>query len=471
MSTSRERTGLEPQDLTNWKTEQKTDMGFVAGKKSSTSVTLPSPPHQVADQLEQLYAKRTLTGGNGILVGGRETDLPAITGVSKSTKLIKFHTGQLQNAASPTFDTHTWHQTMGCDAHFDAIQIIIQHDQASGYTLGGAAVGVSANITDNVTPTGGWNNVTFGGSATAAIPARVAAGVPSITVSDVINISSLAPTDGAWPYLMIRTYCAAGGYSVSGLSVVMSQQAQTQGRYFASYRDGTGNYATTAQASFTKGSAQSLIHVTGVVFYCRGRVVSVVGIGDSITQGAGVTGESQNGFGPRAYGAVSTLSAPVVWSNFGYASQPVETYFQRFEALIAAGLKPHVAVFAPFSPNGGAPNQTRTNIVRSRLSRFLALCDENRIIPILWTGAPNTAAAWDATADNFRKALNAELLALRGQGRIVLDFASALGDGATPERFAGGMSEDGTHPGAGGYNAMAGLFAPVLSRIQQAVFG
>ncbi|MCC4118797.1 hypothetical protein LLG90_25930, partial [Aromatoleum toluclasticum] len=58
-------------------------MGFVAGKKSSTSVTLPSPPHQVADQLEQLYAKRTLTGeieifgpgGEKIPLGGSYGDL------------------------------------------------------------------------------------------------------------------------------------------------------------------------------------------------------------------------------------------------------------------------------------------------------------------------------------------------------------------------------------------------------------
>lgn len=62
MSTSRERTGLEPQDLTDWKADQKTDMGFVPGKKSSTDVALPSPPHQVSEQLEQIYAKRTLTG-------------------------------------------------------------------------------------------------------------------------------------------------------------------------------------------------------------------------------------------------------------------------------------------------------------------------------------------------------------------------------------------------------------------------
>lgn len=410
-------------------------------------------------------------GGNGFLVGGRETDLPPMTGISKSTRLVKFHTGQLQIAASPAFNTHTWHQTMGCDAHFDAIQLIIQHDQASGYTLGGASVGVSANITNNVTPTGGWTNVTFSGSATTAIPARIAPGVPSITLSDVINISSLDPTDGDWPYLMIRTYCETGGYSVSGTSAVMTQIAQMRGRYFAAYRDGTGNYATTAQESFTKGSVQSLIHVTGVVFYCRGRVVSVVGVGDSITQGTGVTGQSQNGFGPRAYGDVSVLPAPVVWSNFGCASQPVETYFQRFETLVSAGLRPHVVIFSPFSPNGGAPTQTRINIIRSRLARFFALCDDNGIVPIIWTGAPNTAAAWDATSDNFRKALNAELLALRSQGRIVLDFAAALGDGATPERYAVGMSDDGTHPSAAGYRAMADLLSPVLSRIQGTVFG
>jgi len=58
-----------------------------------------------------------LTGGIDILTAGTKRIVPDF---SKSTKLSKFHTGQLQTAAAPAFNTTTWPQTIGLDAHFDA---------------------------------------------------------------------------------------------------------------------------------------------------------------------------------------------------------------------------------------------------------------------------------------------------------------------------------------------------------------
>ena len=405
------------------------------------------------DVLNSSTASKIVRAGNGTLL--------------RSAVGSKFITGQLQTAAAPTFNTHTWHETMSVDCYFDAIQLVLQNNEASSYTLGGAVVGVSANITDNVTPTGGWVACTW---PSLTIPARIAANRPSITLSDIINLSSLTPTDGSYPYLMVRTYCGTGGYSVTGANAAMGQNAQYQGRYFVSYRDGTGDYATTNQAAFTKGTAQNLCHVTGVIFYSRGRVVSVLGVGDSITQGAGVTNESQNGWGPRSCASVSTTSMPVLWSNFGFTSQTSAQYFARLETALSSGIRPQIVVYSPFSPNDGTPSQTTVNTQRAYLARFYALADEYRFIPIITTGCPNTAAAWNATADNFRKAFNTEILAMRNQGRIVVDFASVLGDGATPERFIPAMTEDGTHPSGAGYAAMATLLQNELVKIQLAMF-
>lgn len=426
----------------------------------------------VNDDDDHLYGYR-LSDGTEVRIGTSRTEnAAAVVGAGngallRSAVAARFLTGQLQTAAAPTFNTHTWHETMSVDCEFDAVQLVIQNVESSSYTLGGAVVGVSSNITDNVTPTGGWVACTW---PSLTIPARIAANRPSITLSDIINLSSLAPTDGSYPYLMVRTYCATGGYSVTGANAAMAQNAQYQGRYFVSYRDGTGDYATTNQAAFTKGTAQNLCHVTGVIFYSRGRVVSVLGVGDSITQGSGVTGESQNGWGPRACAAVSTAAMPVLWSNFGVASQTTAQYFARLETALSAGIRPQIVVYSPFSPNDGTPSQTTVNAQRAYLARFYALADEYRFIPVITTGCPNTAAAWNATADNFRKAFNAELLELRNQGRIVVDFASVLGDGATPERFIPAMTEDGTHPGGAGYAAMATLLEAEIAKIQSAVF-
>jgi len=409
-----------------------------------------------------------LTGGIDILTAGTKRIVPDF---SKSTKLSKFHTGQLQTAAAPAFNTTTWHQTIGLDAHFDAIQLVIQNVETVGYTLTASSVAATANRTNNVVPTGAWVPVTFGGSASATIPARIAAGVPSITLSDVINIGSIEPTDDVFPYLMIRTYTALGGYSVTGGNASSAAIPQYQGRYFASYKDATGDYCSTNQTGFTKGSAQNLTHITGFILYCRGRVACVMGVGDSITQGVGNAAEPQNSFGAKAYGAISAKETPVVWSNFGFSSQTVDTYFQRLTVLIAAGIKPHALVYAPFSPNNGIPSAVTLAAYRAYLARFYALCDENNIFPIVWTGCPNTAAAWDTTADNIRKTFNAELLQQRNFGRCVIDFARVLGDGATPERFLASMTDDGTHPNGAGHEACAALLRPTFLSIRNAVFG
>ena len=81
---------------------------------------------------------------------------------------------------------------------------------------------------------------------------------------------------------------------------------------------------------------------------------------------------------------------------------------------------------------------------------------------VLTTPCPNTAAAWDATADGFRLALKAQILAAKKAGVPVIDFDAVLSDGATPARFITTKTTDGTHPNEVGHTDMAAPGLPVV---------
>lgn len=388
--------------------------------------------------------------------------------VQLSNRGVRSYGQQFQTATAPTFDGRTWHVGLVSECPFVAVRLVIRNVEAAGYTLDGAAVAASDGIV-SLTPTGSWANVTFAGSGSVAVPARLAAGRPSTVLSDWIPLQSIPRADGSsLPALHFRAYIATGPFSVSGANTILGDAlpsnniAQFSGRFVSSAFKSGGNFATTNQAGFTSPTLTNLSPCLEVEFLTLGDVMTVAGLGDSIMFGVGGVAPLA-GAGAQACALMSSVQKPVFWMNASVPATTTAQFLQRLIDMLAAGARPHALIYAAFSPNDGTPDASNIAAARARLAIVLQLCDQNGIVPIITTGCPNTAAAWDATADNFRKAYNAEILALQGNGVIVADWDAVLTDGATPARYAVGMTTDGTHPNADGHAAMMRRLLPALA--------
>ena len=146
--------------------------------------------------------------------------------------------------------------------------------------------------------------------------------------------------------------------------------------------------------------------------------------------------------------------------NAGYSAQTSAQFLLRAQDLIPL-VKPSIAVYAAFSPNDhtGTITQAAVDAERYRTSVFVRLCQDNGVLPVLWTGLPAASAkAWNAASDNIRKAYNAELKATYAGVALVVDMDAAMSDGASPANIIATKTGDGLHPNDAGYADMATAF-------------
>lgn len=317
-----------------------------------------------------------------------------------------------------------------------------------------------------------WVNLTWAGGATSVtLAARVSATVPSITWTDWIDISTIPRTDGGTlPVVMMRFLVPSSGttnpYTIGTQTcgLVISNAANrgalantfTNGRLKNSIRY-TGDGVTTP-TTFQPTTDFGYVMFAGMEYQSKQPGYTMLVNGDSIAYGAvnGSTANYGNGWMWQVTQLLRAIfpSTPIEIANIGVSSTATGTFLTRLNAYIAAGGRFDFAYYCPASPNDGTPTQALINTMMNNMAQGIDVLKTANKPYFISTPCPNTALAWNSTADGFRLQMRTEMLLSRNSGVSVIDFET-IGDGATPVRFNTLYSTDGTHPNEAGHAVLA----------------
>jgi hypothetical protein len=341
-----------------------------------------------------------------------------------------YATGGQNFAANSTFWTNspavaggftTSHICIDAEANFDSIRLVFGNHSTSAKDIGGASIapGTTLNDLTNSTASGRSNfvQVTFSGSATASVPAGTAQ-VPGYLVSDEITCASLPRSAGdaaTWsvaggkladsytrPLLHIRVAQPTATTS-SNILGITSATSCTDAPFNPAQPTLTGRFisVTNAAASannLSVGSAAALTGTTygpfsaiiympivGIIFKYRTNCMSVITFGDSITAGAGLgSGQTGRPWGLIAQQVVSTMTNPFEYGIMALSGQGMAVFKGYYDAMVGAGIKPTIAMMAPWSPNDSTAFPADTVLTTS----FVSSCRANGIYPMIWTVLP-----------------------------------------------------------------------------------
>lgn len=388
-------------------------------------------------------------------------------GLELTSREIRIPYGQCGAMVLPT---QTYQIIFQCDAEFDAIRPIFQN--ASGDVISGIkfCVAASADWADKVGNSLAWVDGTFGGAATGSLTAG-AAQRPSLLVGDFTPCASLPRTDGGRGYLAcIRTMIPTLGTlnlttSDSGADLKQWNDL-TFGAIFSNRIAGD---SVTNKASHVNNGARADINILGIELLSRGKVVSSVQFGDSITKGQGVEGLSNINYGQRAATTLSKVGGTVFANgNCGWSSQNTSQFLNRALDFLAV-VQPSLCVYAAFSPNdtAGALTQAQMNTARFRIHTFVTACLNSKVHPVIWAGLPAASAkGWNAASEDVRLAFVNDVKNKYANMATVIDMNITMSDGLYPANIKAGLSADNLHPNAAGHDVMAGQFIKdVLSAV------
>jgi hypothetical protein len=435
-----------------------------------------------------------LTGGIELLAGGKDVIAAAGILIKNQAVFIDDPIGnQLGGAGAAGY---TWYGKRQVPCDFDAVQLVIGQNLTTTPTVKAivavtetAAVDTDANrympisggapfnVLDAAEQVG-WRSVTWGGAATATFGANASRSqfARDFLTSDIIPLSSIPRADGGnGRLLMWRVYASVDTISFIGVTPLATPDATTHGDMIlqASYRSAVD--ATTSLASTPGGITNSSLFM-GVVLYSRGKAIGVIGIGDSITQQDGLVSDKVSSWGQRAAQLLIAQGKNVGWINAGCSGYPSATYLPQGKAQIST-YKPHVAVYAAWTPNDISGFTTEAQIrgaiqtMAGRTIDFLAHCRTNGVYPILNTGIPDIQVLNTAAKDNLRKAFVARIREMANKGLCgLLDMDALISDGASPANIKAAYqvaseSPNFVHINVAGTDVVAAELARVLGAV------
>ena len=414
------------------------------------------------------------TDVGGKVLGFSSAYGPLGRGGNIGTRIFGGRMGTFDNTTQQTF-----HVVLTTAQHFDAVRLIFANGTTSTATVGVAKVSPLSDLSTaaNQNNSGGtWTSVTFaGGSATGTIPAAGGASFRrSFLLSDWISVSSLDRVDGGtFPAIAVRAYISTSGtigVLGNGTDIFTNWDTNPSGRVHI-MRNQAGDQVT-APGGFSSTTNTSQSPIVGIQYAARGRVITVMGIGDSITEGRGTyKGE---GFGMPACAAISDINGVAVeWSNCGWSgASPSQIMALGVDTL--QYFSPDIFVLPNGSPNVSAAPITASGITSSRqmLYRLLAECQIKGVRPLIWTWLPtnDTVKAWNSS-DSLRRAWNDDTRRLATQrGLLVLDADAVLAgvdNGAGQIQMLAGSSSDGVHPNDTGNALLAAEFKKAFAILSQ----
>lgn len=299
--------------------------------------------------------------------------------------------------------------------------------------------GVSYPALQGATDVNGFRAVTWGGAASAPIAAGDTG--QKLALSDWTAKLSVSRADGGVrPFSIVRPYIDGTiqqvPYQSYYTSLLQTPQAAMRGRIIQASNanaDGVANPALAMNAAVTPASILCL-EVFPILRYSV-PVCSVWLSADSTGDGSGLVADHISNWMTRAAYDLSTPDRPVVPANMACSGINSQTYIQVCRDWLAAGVPaPSILIMAPASVNDSGYDLNFQERHCSQAIEAAKLCADYKIPYLFMYGLlPNDGTS--LAQDNVRKATNARLKAIADSvGATWLDF-SALGDGASPERF------------------------------------
>ena len=319
------------------------------------------------------------------------------------------------------------------------------------------------------TTVNGFRAITWAAAANITIPAATTA--QQFVLSDLIAIGSVARAGGqpsTRPFLLWRSWLPGvttnwAFIGTAGLVNIRTASAAFRNRIIQISSSGTDAVGTPATS---QSIGNTMMEVYPVVSFTA-PVLSVWGVGDSITSGSAIVTDTVSTWGYRACLDASTPATPCVWANLGMVSQTSATYWANAKAMLVAGVPPpSVLVIGPSSVNddGGTYTQAILQTARELATDVLRTASKYDIpYVIFWPLLPHNTL--NAASDLLRVQLNTEIAAMASSYGIgLVTGLSPLGDGAAPESWVGAynFAADGVHPTEA---AMDTILAPALTTI------
>jgi len=402
-----------------------------------------------------------LTGGIRLSSGGVTIKRDRIASIGNvGTRILEGRMGTFDNSTVKTFRA-----IFEVAPGFDAVRPIFANGSTSvTYTVAGCNVRPLANLTTGFPSLSSITATAVTMPSSGIVPVAAIANTRNYLLGAWTDLSSVARDDGGSgalvcidAYISTATTISAMG---NGSTDTISTWASRANRK-AVFRYNNGDCVTTP-ASFTDATNRIQSPIVGVQYAARGRVITVMGVGDSITDGRGtIIGE---GWGVPACEAVSATTGPYFeWASCGWSGQYSDNYRNYLPDAISAGIVPDVVIFPSASPNDFSISLSTSEMKAARkgVAHLLRVARDNKIVPIIWTMLPVNPAVKDFGAnDANRVAYNTEVKAWSGIS--VLDFSAALSgvtDGDGQVNILAGMTSDNIHPNDAGNAILAAIAA------------
>lgn len=376
------------------------------------------------------------------------------------------------NASGNTFEV-----LMALAQDFDAVRIITSNSNNGTNTSAPLILANVATVGDTTVATtdaADWSTqVTWGGSGTQALTVSSGTSRRTYQVSDWILKSSTPRTDGGTlPLLVVRGFVATNANPITimgnGTDSFTNWATHPSGRIWK-MRVANGNFASTSQSTFNaSASVVQQAPIIGVQYAARGRVITVMAAGDSITEGRGTyIGE---GFVFPACVELSNKSGVAVeYCNIGWSGVNTGFIARQVLDVTNASIFPDL-MFLP----SGSPNDIGTTITaaliasqRSNIGWAQALCRQNQIIPVIWPWLPsNTAVKAYGATDSLRVAYNQEVYTFSSRGidvPLVDTPINGVNSGGQIQMTAG-TTDDNIHPNDAGNAQMKAYAKPSIAR-------
>lgn len=309
---------------------------------------------------------------------------------------------------------------------FDAVRPIFSTERtAGGYTVTRCNARAAANFTD---PVGTPATVTLPGGGVVAASAGTF--LKTFMVGDWLTLPSIPRDDGGQGAIVIFDAYVSTAGTIGLLGSTTSgtgyNNYATRSRHAHIWRRNAGDCVTTP-ANFVSTTNDPTSIIVGVEYLHRGRIVTVMGLGDSVVSGsAGLVGA---GYPLLATERASDLSNIIFeYANVARGGATSAQFSTYLDSILSVGLNPDIMARPIGSSNDYSVNAiSSAQVANSRryLAANLKTCSENSIAQILWTMIPAGQASktWGAD-DSLRRDYNDENLGLKGMN--VLDFAAIM---------------------------------------------
>lgn len=367
-------------------------------------------------------------------------------------------------ASSTTFEL-----VLGLAAPFDALRLILANGHDASVTSPTTFYAAAAVPSMDQTAIGA---ASWHASGSGAITAAATTQRRAITFSPWLRAASLAPVNGCY-LAALRAFTATGTIvslgAAAGADSFTNWITHPSGRIFRMRQQTVDGVNT--PTNFVSTIDRHSSPIIGVQYISRGKVFSLVGFGDSITEGRGTYLNEGWGF-PAAIQLSTDYGIPFEWSDLGWSGVAYTRIADHvIDAITTAGLRFDAAFLPVATPNSLSVPIVDADIITNRTYRGTAVAALAAAkIPIIpWTVLPTNPAVKDyGSSDSKRTAYNDEWRALVSEGVVLADFDSELAgvtDGDGQVNMLVGSTSDNIHPNDTGNALLKSLAVNAVKRI------